>query len=55
VKYLVIPSIIIVALLLAYGIVGQWDYEDARRLECDSYNQAYDVKRDVCYKENQEN
>lgn len=40
------PWVAVLLILLAYGFVGQMDYEDARKQECAPRN--YNVQRDAC-------
>lgn len=40
------PWVALLLILIAYGFVGQMDYEDARKQECAPRN--YNAQRDVC-------
>lgn len=40
------PWVALLPILLALGVVGQMDYEDARKQECAPRN--YNVQRDTC-------
>lgn len=40
------PWVALLLILIAYGLVGQMDYEDARKQECAPRN--YNAQRDVC-------
>lgn len=40
------PWIVAILLIIAFGIVGQMDYEDARKQECAP--RAYNAEKDAC-------
>lgn len=40
------PWVAVLLILLAFGVVGQMDYEDARKQECAPRN--YNAQRDAC-------
>lgn len=40
------PRVALILILLAFGVVGQMDYEDARKQECAP--RSYNAQRDAC-------
>jgi hypothetical protein len=55
VKWTILLAAFVLFITFLLGITGKWDYEEARRQECDErYHQAYDPDKDICYNENLE-